>query len=206
MALITNYATLKSEMIAQLDRTDLATQVERFIQGCESVLRRDPRVKRLRVSTLTVDAATVAAPANFKALDSISYPAGSSRQGDLRVVTPGDLSHILNQEPTGAPEAVAYHEDLFRFGPVPDQTYSLTLSWWENVPKLGGAVLSNWLLDEHPDIYFYGSLLESAPWLREDGRISVWESIFRTRCEELHYANEQRLYSGPISLPRIEIP
>lgn len=203
MALITSYTNLQTEVISELDRSDLVAHVPRFIQGAEGVLRRDLRVKKLRItSPFAVAAATASVPTGFKFLDSLSYPAGASVSGDLDVGTIGDLSNTRKEwGDSGAPRKMAVVDGSFYFAPVPDQSYAMILTWWEGVQALGGALLQNWLLQEHPDIYFYATLLESAPYLREDTRIPVWESILKARLEELDFYTQAQAYSGPMSMP-----
>ena len=42
----------------------------------------------------------------------------------------------------------------------------------------GTTVVTNWLLVRHPDIYFYGALLHSAPYFDDDQRIATWERFY----------------------------
>lgn len=37
----------------------------------------------------------------------------------------------------------------------------------------------NWLLTAHPDVYLYGTLVESAPYLKDDARVAVWEQRYQ---------------------------
>lgn len=203
MAQITSYAGLQVEVANEVNRSDLTSDIPRFVQSAESVLRRDPRVKRLRVTpTFAVSAETANVPANFKALDSISHIGTGQYAGDLKVVSPGDLSVVKRDLTTsGAPRVVCYHNGVLRFAPVPDQEYTMYLSWWENVPRLSDTVQSNWLLQDHSDIYLYGTLMEVAPFLKDDARITVWETILDRRLEELHQFTQAQTYSGPISSP-----
>ena len=45
---------------------------------------------------------------------------------------------------------------------------------------------TNWLLTLAPDIYLYGALLESAPYIKEDARIQTWGLGFKTALDELN--------------------
>lgn len=208
MAKITSYATLQSEAIAELERTDLTTQIVRFIQNAEERLNRDHRVKRLVSNTsFTVDAATKSLPSNFKMLDSISWPGTGTAVGDLLVVSYGDLSSVYAQYgATGKPRVVAIvpGSDEMTFAPVPDEEYTLAITYWEGVPELGGAVLSNWLLDSHSDIYLYATCLEAAPYLVEDERISTWSALLEQRLQDLHTYTQNRTYGGPMSVPAVQ--
>ena len=37
------------------------------------------------------------------------------------------------------------------------------------------------LLTAHPDIYYYGALCESAPYLHDDERLPMWEQLYEER-------------------------
>lgn len=43
----------------------------------------------------------------------------------------------------------------------------------------------NWLLTAEPDIYLYATLVESAPYLKDDERIAVWEQRYQDAAEAL---------------------
>lgn len=43
----------------------------------------------------------------------------------------------------------------------------------------------NWLLTAHPDIYLYASLVESAPFIRDDERVALWEAELEHRLQNL---------------------
>lgn len=44
---------------------------------------------------------------------------------------------------------------------------------------------TNWLLTSHPDVYLYGSLVEAAPYIKDDPRIPVWLENYNTRAAEV---------------------
>ena len=44
--------------------------------------------------------------------------------------------------------------------------------------SLSDGTRSNFILEQHPDIYFYGSLLHSAPYLDDDARLSTWSALY----------------------------
>jgi len=54
----------------------------------------------------------------------------------------------------------------------------------------------NWLLLEAPDVYLYGALLHSAPYLAEDQRVAVWAQLYSAAVMQLNEASESARYSG----------
>lgn len=200
---ISTYSSLQTAVANWLNRSDLTSRIPEFIANAEARLRRDGRAKRLRVSTLSVDAETEALPANFGGVQSIAHD-GTTYYGELVQTSVGALSAFKKEYgDTGVPRAYAIvpGESSYRFAPVPDATYSLVHSYWETVPVLGGSVLQNWLLSAHPDIYLYATLLEATPYLKNDERIPVWERELDIRLEELKRFHQARVYSGDISSP-----
>ncbi len=55
-----------------------------------------------------------------------------------------------------------------------------------NIPALSDTNTSNWLLDLAPDLYLYGALLESAPYIKEDARIQTWGLGFSSALDGLN--------------------
>jgi hypothetical protein len=50
-----------------------------------------------------------------------------------------------------------------------------------DVTSLSASVDTNWLLTNHPDIYLYGTLLEAAPYLKDDARVALWQNEYDRR-------------------------
>jgi hypothetical protein len=43
---------------------------------------------------------------------------------------------------------------------------------------------TNWCLQQWPDLYLYGSLMHTAPYLKDDPRLAVWENLFEKALAE----------------------
>ncbi len=57
----------------------------------------------------------------------------------------------------------------------------------DRLTPLSADTDTNWVLENHPDAYLYGSLVHSAPFLVEDERIAIWQGLFSnalSRIEE----------------------
>jgi hypothetical protein len=64
------------------------------------------------------------------------------------------------------------------------------------VPALSGTNATNWLLTEAPDVYLYGALVHTAPYLKDDARIQVWEALFAQGIENLRTSSVEAKYGG----------
>jgi hypothetical protein len=66
------------------------------------------------------------------------------------------------------------------------------LTYYAKPQALDAGNQTNWLLTKAPDVYLYGSLKHSAPWLEDDARIQVWESLYQQALTEVRRTDEIR--------------
>jgi hypothetical protein len=95
----------------------------------------------------------------------------------------------------GRPQYYCHADGQFELFPTPDDEYDIELLYIAKIPALA-ANTTNWLLDMAPDVYLYGSLLHSAPYLQEDGRVAVWAQLYSAAVTMLNEASEKARYSG----------
>jgi hypothetical protein len=76
------------------------------------------------------------------------------------------------------------------------------LTYYAKLAKLSNAVTSNWLLASSPDVYLYGSLLQAAPYLQDDARITVWSSLYQAGLDQLQIADDRGSTSGGAIMAR----
>lgn len=213
---ITTYALLQTAVADWLLRTDLTSVIPSLIGLAEARLRRDKRVRRLAVnSAFTIDGASETLPTDFRSLDSLYLNGSGSRYGEIETVDLATLSEYQHRyQPTGVPRTCAVGvlplaEDraTIYFAPVPDAAYTAVLGYWQGFADLSDANTSNWLLTSHPDIYLYGTLIESAPYMKDDERLPVWNTRFETALVELTQYNKQSAYGGSlVRRPTYRIP
>tara|TARA_R110002096_G_scaffold175329_4_gene351147 strand:- start:243 stop:866 length:624 start_codon:yes stop_codon:yes gene_type:complete len=182
--LITSHATLKTVVADWLNRSDLTDAIGNFIANAEERLRLDSRVRSLVSSTFSITGDDLSHPASLDTIDSW-YHDGSSYYGAIQIVGAGQLGGLrANYGLTGVPQWAAIIDGKFRFAPVPDATYPTKLVFWETLPALSAG--SNWLVASYPSIYLYATLVESAPYLKDDPRVAVWGGILEDLIEKMH--------------------
>jgi hypothetical protein len=64
------------------------------------------------------------------------------------------------------------------FGASPDAAYPYEVVYYELPILLSDEVQSNWLTDHAPQLLLYATLLESAPFLKNDDRIQTWQAMY----------------------------
>ena len=71
----------------------------------------------------------------------------------------------------------------------------------QNIPALTSTNTSNWLLTLAPDLYLYGTLLETAPYLKEDERIQTWATGLTTTLDSLNRLGVTSTFNaGPLTV------
>ncbi len=182
------------------------------MQRAESRLSRNENARfPVDLSPLSVASEEEAAPSDLVAPDSIAHD-GSVFFGELDFVSLPDLTAIKARfGATGVPRAYAMRSDgagnlFFVFAPAPSETFSMQASYFAGVTNgnaLSTTNLTNRMLLMHPDIYLYASLVESAPFLREDERLQTWEGMLLQRLEDLRTLTQNQMYGGtPTDGPR----
>jgi len=71
-----------------------------------------------------------------------------------------------------------YDFDHWLVVPTPDQAYPVEILYYELPPLLDDTTQTNWLTEQAPQLLLYATLLEAAPFLKNDERISVWQTMY----------------------------
>jgi len=91
----------------------------------------------------------------------------------------------------------------FQVLPSPDGSYTGELLYYAKIPALSDAAPTNWLLTEAPDVYLYATLVQSAPYLKEDERTGVWAGLYQTLVNDMKIADERARIGSSKLTPRI---
>lgn len=195
--MITDYASLQAAIGDWLNRTDVSIPV--FIQLAEANLRRDRRARKLQdLGTFVITEDGGELPSDFLSLESWAH-AGPTYYGPIEITS---MDGLADQKralgPNGVPRFAALVEGGAYFAPAPSSSFSTRLVYWRKILPLSDENPTNWLLTDHPDIYLYGSLIESAPYLREDERIALWEDRYGKALNSLDIATQNAQFGGRI--------
>jgi hypothetical protein len=179
--MITDYASLQAELQSWLwNRADVVARIPVFIQLCEAQMNRrlQARLSVVRVP-ITIAGETLTTPDDFSG--AISILLQTDPLSELDFMTPDGLSLRANGEgaiASGNPDSYTVEGANFRFYPVPGAAIDAMLTYRQKIPALSDSNASNWILTNHPDAYLYGALMQSAPWLRDDQRVALWQQAF----------------------------
>lgn len=175
MALDT-YTNLKAAIANYLARTDLTTEIDDFIDIFEAEFNRRLKTQEMRLTTTVTTSSTttfVNLPADFRKLVNISF------QSDPRDIT-FSTEKLLKIQKSGAasqarrPQVVALASGSssgaplrLQFGPNPDTAYAFDVDYYASLPALSSSTTTNWLLNDQPAAYLYGSLKHARLFIKD---------------------------------------
>lgn len=205
--LFSNYTELKASVAEALNRTDLIGAIPGFIRLAEAEIDRVLRRTSTR-ATITVSSASTTLSSGIAELRSVRLVSGSTSQDVvLDVVTPEMLSeHRAGYSATGRPRAAAVVGRNLLLAPAPDQAYSAEVIYFPALVPLSGSNATNVVLTEAPDLYFYGAMKHSAPFLEHDERLPMWSALSDSAIDQLHKRREREEHGAnmrPMRLPYV---
>lgn len=193
---ISTYAELKNAVADWLNREDLASVIPSFITLAEADINRKLRDWRMETrSTASLEAQYSALPGDWLQTIRLQIAGDTSR---LELVSQGALADLraARGDLGGKPTHYALTAGGLELFPTPDQTYTAELVYFAKVPALSDVATSNWLLTSAPDVYLYGALMQTAPYLKDDARTEVWAALYSAAVEGLNASSERARYSG----------
>lgn len=197
MALDGTYNGLKASLADWLNRADLTSVIPDLILLAESRVSRDLRLRSQVTSAVITTTAGVQAadlPAGWLEFENVTLT--GSPDGILNYV---NIQHLDTKYPdngyTGKPVVYSIEGQQIIFGPSPDAAYSVPVLFYKKFDALA-TTPTNWLLKNHPGIYLWAALAESAPFLKEDARAIVWETKYQRERDALIDSDSMAQFSG----------
>ena len=194
---LATYAELQAAIADTLNRDDLTSAIPDFITLAEADMQR--RVKHWRQekrSTAELDTQYSAIPADF--LEAISFHISSGNYRSLELVSQAEMQSLRSNslDTSGKPSYYAITAGEIEVYPTPDGTYNAELYYYSRIPALSDSNTSNWVLEYFPDLYLYGSLIHSAPYLKNDERTQVWAALYQSAIDGINAESESSKFGG----------
>lgn len=210
MGLIADYTSLQAavtEWLARDQDTTLIARIPTFIQFAEAKFNRELFVRQMEQrssATLTsgvTDAEFVLLPPDFQSMRRVRLSSVSGRPRlEFRSGTQMDEFRYTNGDAAGQPQYFTIFGSEIELAPTPNQAYTLEMVYRTIVPPLASNT-TNWLLQLAPDLYLYGALLESAPYIKEDERLQTWGLGFKTALDGLNNLGLTSTFNaGPMNM------
>jgi len=194
---LTTYDELKASIADFLNRDDLTSVIPDFISLAEADMNRGLRHWRQeKRSTAEIDTQYSAIPADF--LEVISFHISSGDYRSLELISQAEMQNrrYKSGDTSGKPAFYAITAGEIEVYPTPDGTYDAELYYYSRITALSASNTSNWLLEYFPEAYLYGSLLHSAPYLKDDERVQVWASLYANAINAINAESEKSKFGG----------
>jgi len=192
---ITTYAELKASVAGWLNRPDLTAIIPDLIALAEADINRRLRCRQMlkRVST-TLDAAREVLPGDFLEAQQLVLPGPPPRL--VEQVGPSQIPDLRARHPAGTALYYALLGDALEFVPEAPARGTLELTYYARLAALSDAAPSNAVLQAHPDLYLYATLAQSAPYLRDDARLTIWAGLYAATLDAIHALDRRAQWSG----------
>lgn len=192
MATVMTFTTLQEDVRRYLERgatyaSDpvVYEQIPRLINLAERRISRELKIQgfiNVVTGTLVVGQSVYSKPDRWR--DTVSINIGTGANSNSRSVLYARayeylLSYWPDRSQTDEPLFYAdYDYSHWLLAPTPDAEYPFEILYYELPPLLDDAVQTNWLTEYAPQLLLYATLLEATPFLKNDERINVWQTMY----------------------------
>ena len=196
---LTTYTELKASIADFLNRDDLTAVIADFITLAESQINRDVRHWKMEARSSGQQSGGdeyMQIPADW--VESIRLHLTGSGTSAVNLISRDAMAdkRERNDDTSGTVMYYTHADGQFQLYPTPSADTDFELLYIQKLDALSGSNADNWLLTEAPDVYLYGALIHSAPYLAEDERVAMWAQMYSAAVARLNEASELAQYSG----------
>lgn len=189
------YSDLQTAIGDWLNRGDLGAVIPSFITLAESYFDKNLRAREMW-TTVQIDAVDGSAPlpADMAELATVRSVTRDNRK--LEYVSPREAIDIESTDRTRPLDYYTIAGGSLRLVPRMTGTESIQIDYYARIPRLGAGTPSNWLLVRAPEMYLYGALVQSAPYLKDDARVATWADLLQRSLDDMRIDDERAEFSG----------
>jgi len=194
---ITTYTELKTSVANWLNRDDLTDRIPEFIALAEAQFNRELRIRGMegRYTASTVaEQKNYALPGGY--IQMRNFQINNDPITPLEYVTPEIHDRLWGGSKTGLPRMYTLVANEILLGPIPDSIMTMEMDFYKAFDALSSTTSTNWVLDNAPDLYLYGSLLNAEPFLVNDERVGTWRDFVVNAITSIQSADARDRHSG----------
>jgi hypothetical protein len=199
---LTTYSELITTCAETLARDDMAGPLSTCVRLIEDQLNygaeegdRGLRTRDMATSaTITGSSGVFALPSDF--LEVIQVKDAYGRAMTSVPLDWGTNTYQWVTASAGSCEYAILGGDILTY---PPSSGDITLKYYAKIANLSDDEPTNWLLTKVPSIYYYGTLAHSAPYIKDDSRITMWGGMYKSLLAGLKSADNMSRYSRIVS-------
>jgi hypothetical protein len=205
MAYVLTYDTLTASVTDYVERTDnnFISQIPLFIMLGERRVARDLKILGLRViwtDTMLAGQEFIQKPARWLNNSTFNIGTGTGFNTRVQVLERSyEFCRMYWPNPTltGQPKYYCdYNYDNWLISPTPDDVYPYEVFYYETPQLIDATDQTNWLTSNAPEVLLYGTLLETAVYLKDDDRIGAWTDYYNKARANITEEDMKRIYDG----------
>lgn len=199
---ITTYSELRTAVADWLNRTDLTAVIPSFISLAEAQFQRDERLRTrdsIVRATATLDEQFEALPADY--IEMVNFQVNDQQPfGRLQFLTLNQMDEYKRSfSSPGVPKYYTIVGNQIEMLPIPAAPgYQGEMTYYAKIPALSDSNPTNWLLTKNPDVYLYGTLVQTAPYLKDDERVGTWANLYERALGDIAVSAERAMFAGSI--------
>lgn len=208
-----DYATLQSDIAGFSSKQSTTAQIPTFIRLAEAYIGRDVRVIEMEIDANLVipDTGLLKLPTGFLGFRAVALDNAGSLSIDptLNYMTPDQFNELKLGRQTFSGLVRDNYYTLtaanIKIQPVPGPglTTTLVTTYTGRFAELTDTNTTNWLLDNHYDIYLYASLLHAWVFSMDEAELLKYERLYTKGVEGLTVSENRKRRAGPhIRRPR----
>lgn len=196
---VLTYNSLTSTVLQYLERQDqsVVDAIPTFITLAEfGIAEQIKTLGQLQVveSTMTADNPVLAKPARWRKTVSMNVLVDGKKQPVLL----RKYEYLKNYWPDDTQTDVPlYYADTdwehWYLAPTPAQAYSFEVLYYERIAPLSSSNQTNWLTQNAPNAMLFGTLLQTAPFLKNDARLQLWQALYESSIQALKMEDQLRV-------------
>lgn len=194
-----SYAALQTAIADWMNRGDLTAVIPDLIIAAEATMNKVLRTRLMMTSsTVTVVTGTdrIALPATL--LD-ILYIANNSTPSETLTKQPAAWIAEQQRLRLSTPGTPLYYNILgsdMLVCPVPSANKTYKLTYYQEIPALSVSNTSNWVLQHHPDLYLYISLMFAESYMSDEQRAALYDQSVTKMVQSLISNNATTTLEG----------
>lgn len=208
MADLTDWAGLKAAVADYLGRDDLTERIPTFIALAEKRMNRELRLRVMeRRAETAVQAGQSAVPLPwrrqegnwdvFLEMRDLTWSDVDGQTVNLCYFPPDTYGQ---RRESGRPEGYTIiGRDLFLL-PEPDAGGKLYLTYYAEIEPLGQKQPDNAILLMFPDLYLYGTLVESGPFTRGSSPLEMWTQYYAAARQKAEAGEQRARFTANITM------
>ena len=197
------YDEIKTKVAEYLNRTDLTSQMDMFIDLTESdinkVIKHQDLIKR---ANAVAETQYTQLPSDWSRVINVELNTSDHTTLLQQSTESLDLKRTSIDNVSGRPEYFAITDNAIELCPTPDTNYELQLTYYANIPELSSTNTTNVVSNKFPDVYIHGCCKHASVFLMEDERVGMFQTLFDKALEEVRLQQERASFGVGSLIPR----